>query len=87
MPTVSIKGHTTTYQAQDKEIIFDALERQGVELPHGCLAGSCGACRIEVHEGCENLSEPGPIEANTLEAIKVNYERIHGLRTWYNVWA
>ena len=54
------------------QIIFDGLEDQGIILPHGCLAGSCGSCRIEILEGAENLSEPGYVEKNTIDAIKKN---------------
>ena len=78
MPTVSIVGQSITYEVKENEIIFDALERQGNELSHGCLAGSCGACRIEIIKGNENLATPSPIELNTIQAIITNMERISG---------
>ena len=78
MPTVSIDGQSTSYELTENEIIYDALEKQGKELPSGCLAGSCGACRIEILEGSENLVPPSPIEANTIQAIITNMERISG---------
>lgn len=78
MPIVSIEGEENTYEVNEKDIIFDALDNQGLKLPHGCLAGSCGACRIEIVEGKENLKAPSQIEANTIEAIKQNYERVNG---------
>ena len=78
MPTVSIKGENLEFQVKEKSIIFDALDDQGHELAHGCLAGSCGACRVLIADGAHNLSEPSLIEQNTIESILVNYRRIHG---------
>ncbi len=82
MPTVSINGKNEKYEVPDKGILFDSLDDQGCELPHGCLAGSCGACRILVTKGAENLTPPSMIEENTIQSIIVNYKRIHG-----NDWA
>jgi ferredoxin len=67
---VSIAGTNKIFDVEENEILYDALFDRGEELPHGCLAGSCGACRIEVTSGVENLSEPGFIEKNTIEALK-----------------
>lgn len=81
MPRVSIimeNGETKEIQAKNKGIIYDAADNEGIDLPHGCLAGSCGACRIEVTEGAENLTAPSAIEENTICAISDNYKRIHG---------
>lgn len=78
MPTVSIKGQNLKFEVKEGAILFDSLDDQGHELPHGCLAGSCGACRTLVVEGAENLSKPSMIEAGTIESIIVNYIRIHG---------
>ena len=52
-----------------KEKSFTALFDRGYELPHGCLSGSCGACRVEIISGKENLMA-GMIEQNTIEALK-----------------
>lgn len=46
--------------------------------PHGCLSGSCGACRVEVTQGAENLQEAGYIEKNTLEAVVEEYTEKFG---------
>lgn len=78
MPTVSIKSKNQSFKVSQGEILFDALEKQGCELPHGCLAGSCGACRIEIVSGDELLSQPSEVEQNTIDSIKVNYARKHG---------
>lgn len=78
MPTVLVKSLVPNENDQLKEvqtgkILFDELELQGLVLPHGCLAGSCGSCRIDVLDGAENLSPPGAVETDTVEAIKKNY--------------
>lgn len=82
MPTVSFldKDHEKNkdFDVKENQTIFDALDSLGFTLPHGCLGGSCGACRVEVVEGAENLKEPGTVEQDTLKAIKQNYIRIHG---------
>ena len=78
MPRVSIKDENKEFVVPEGEVIFDSLDNQGYELPHGCLAGSCGACRIEVISGNDALKEPSVIEKNTIEAIKQNHQRIYG---------
>ena len=78
MPRVSIEGTSTTYEVPMESVLYNALEEQGIELPHGCLAGSCGACRIHVHSGAENLSPAGAIEKNTIEAIQQEYRSLKG---------
>lgn len=58
----------------DKNLtIFDQLESQGLKLPHGCLAGSCGSCRIQVINGSENLSKMSAVEADTVSHIQEQY--------------
>ncbi len=71
MPRVSILDQAISFEVNENEIIYDALSDRGEELPHGCLSGSCGACKIEVCKGQENLSEIGVIEQNTIDSIKL----------------
>ena len=73
MPVVSIKGTTKTFNVSEGEIIYDALYDRGEVLPHGCLSASCGACRVEVTCGKDNLDPPGVIEQNTIEALRIEY--------------
>jgi ferredoxin len=70
MPKVSIFGTDKSFEIEENSILFDSLSDMGEELPHGCLSGSCGACRIEVIEGHQNLIPPGAVEENTIDAIK-----------------
>lgn len=72
MPTVSIYLESADFQSfelADGEVLYEGLERQGVQLPHGCLAGSCSSCKVVILEGAENLDRPGVIEANTLKSV------------------
>lgn len=79
MPTVSriLQKTSSTPQSEDlktfevpkNEVLFDALDDQGETLPHGCLSGSCGSCRIIVIEGEQNLSDPGAVELDTLNSL------------------
>ena len=75
MPTVSVclsHDKDQTFTVNEGIVIFEELERLGLILPHGCLAGSCGACKIVVLEGAENLTPMGTVEADTVEFIKNN---------------
>lgn len=78
MPRVSLSDTTKVFEVNEGEILYDALYDRGEELPHGCLSGSCGACRIQVISGPDNLQEPGIIEKNTLEAIMEEYTEKFG---------
>ena len=78
MPRVSIYGTNKTFEVTENEIIYNALSDRGEDLPHGCLAGSCGACRIEILEGKENLLPAGIIETNTVDALKKEFAAQRG---------
>jgi ferredoxin len=78
MPTVSIQDLNKTFEVKDGDVIYDALSDQGFDLPHGCLSGSCGACRIEVISGIDNLSLAGAIEQNTVEAVTEEFAGKYG---------
>ena len=47
--------------------------KAGAQAPHGCLAGSCGSCRILILEGEDALQEPGYIESDTIKRLKETY--------------
>jgi ferredoxin len=78
MPTVSIDGQERTYSVESGSNLLDSLNKQNASLPAGCLAGSCGACRLIIVRGPHNLSEPDQMEKDTIESIKVNYRRMYG---------
>ena len=79
MPIVSIPDTTKTFEVKEGEVLYDALYDRGEELPHGCLSGSCGACRVEVTSGKDNLQKPGVIEQNTIDALKDEFTQTKGL--------
>lgn len=78
MPRVSFETKNQVFEVEEGEVLFDSLDNLGEKLPHGCLAGSCGACRVEIIEGEDNLKAPSPVEQNTIDAIKENYEKRNG---------
>ena len=75
MPTVSIElkdGSQKNFELRGEKSLFDELQACGLTLPHGCLSGSCSACKVYVLSGEANLTSPDPIEANTLEWLQKN---------------
>ena len=83
MPTVlltpkSPNENDQKFDVKNGALLFDELELQNCVLPHGCLAGSCGACRIEILEGAEQLSPIGAVEEDTLNSIKETYTQRFG---------
>tara|TARA_R110000868_G_scaffold164359_6_gene396882 strand:- start:2354 stop:2710 length:357 start_codon:yes stop_codon:yes gene_type:complete len=88
MPSVSVKNINDndeledigekTFEVSQGEILYDELENQEYKLPHGCLAGSCGSCRVWVIEGEEELAPASAIEQNTIDAITQTYNETLG---------
>ena len=80
MPIVllEIDSETKEIEAKEEARIFDELEKKGIHLPHGCLAGSCGSCRILILEGKENISDPSTIEKDTISHIEQAYKEKYG---------
>lgn len=78
MPIVSIADTDKEFEVKSGEILYDSLCDRGEQLPHGCLAGSCGACRVNVFKGAENLAPATFIENNTLEALREEFNAKYG---------
>jgi ferredoxin len=74
MPRVSLSDTNQTLEVTYGETVYQCLLDCGVELPHGCLVGSCGACRIEILAGKENLNKADFIEKNTIESLKEEFQ-------------
>lgn len=66
---VLLRGVESEVEMDEGEILLDGLLKAGLKYPHGCRAGSCGACRTLVLEGAENLLEGGVIEKITLDGV------------------
>lgn len=60
-------------QAKEGETLFDSLAAAGVNIPHGCLAGGCGSCVVEITHEASNLYPMGIIETNTIESLSKFY--------------
>lgn len=82
MPTVLVHPIAThsdesleikQFDVEKNQIVFEALETQGLYLPHGCLAGSCGSCRVEILSGSELLSPKGAVETDTVNHLQELY--------------
>lgn len=80
MARVYIAGTDKSFEIENESILYNALSDQGFELPHGCLSGSCGACRLEILEGKENLKPATLIEQNTIDAIKGEHPECETIR-------
>ena len=72
--TVILEGKEQKFDIEEKQTVYDGVFDKGVDLPHGCLAGSCGACRSEVLEGIENFSTMGEVEKDTIATIVKEYQ-------------
>ncbi len=52
-------------EAEAGESILEAARRAGVEIPTGCLRGSCHACEVEIQE-LNDLDNLDNLEAETV---------------------
>ena len=71
MPKVSIimDGTEQSFNIGSEETIYNGVSGHGLDLPHGCLAGSCGACRVKVLKGDESFSPMKTVENETVSSI------------------
>ncbi|MGE0254707.1 MAG: 2Fe-2S iron-sulfur cluster-binding protein [Alphaproteobacteria bacterium] len=53
---VAIRPAATTIDVEAGETILVAALRQGIDYPHGCQSGNCGACKSTLHDGEVELS-------------------------------
>lgn len=60
--TIRIKGSDVSFPAEPGERILKAAERAGIELPHACGSGFCGACSAKVASGSFLAYAPGSSE-------------------------
>lgn len=75
MPKIRIEGENQTFDLNEGEVIYDGLLERDLKLPHGCLSGSCGACKIEVLQGEENLKPPSAVEEDTINSLKQELDK------------
>jgi len=59
--------------ASDGDDWFSIAEKAGIEIPTGCLTGSCGACEIDVNgETIRACISNIKIESNYKSSLKVS---------------
>ena len=56
--TIEPLGHDV--EVQENQTLLDAALRNGVYLPHACLHGLCGTCKVQVLEGEVDIGEASP---------------------------
>ena len=81
MPRVLVVLHgvqSQSFELEQDEVLYDGVERHGLKLPHGCLSGACGACKVIVLAGADNLDEPCPVEKDTLASIYQDHPHAQG---------
>ncbi len=59
---ISIAGSDVVFPAEPGEKILSAAEKAGIDLPHACRGGFCGACRAKVVSGDFIVYAPGSKE-------------------------
>lgn len=81
MPTVSVlfNNQEFKFECQEEDTLYNLCEKNGLKLPHGCLAGSCGSCKCEVIEGLDKLKKASVIESDTIASIKKNNPQVANL--------
>ncbi len=55
--TVVLDGSTFSITAAAGQTLLDAAEASGVELPHQCRTGSCGACIAKLLAGAVDMPD------------------------------
>ncbi|NDL62000.1 YcbX family protein [Acerihabitans arboris] len=59
---VRINYRGQQFTGNNRQVLLEQLEQQGVRIPYSCRAGICGTCRVELLEG-----EVAPLKASALE--------------------
>ena len=57
MPLVTFRALDKTVEIADGESLFEAGAKVGASIETACVGkGTCGLCRVKVHEGAEHLT-------------------------------
>lgn len=54
---VKIRNFQTEIEIPDGDTVLDVALDRGLDYPHGCRSGNCGACKSVLHRGKVELSE------------------------------
>jgi phenol/toluene 2-monooxygenase (NADH) P5/A5 len=57
---LTIEPLSHSVDVQEKQTLLDAALRNGIYLPHACLHGLCGTCKVQVLEGEVDIGEASP---------------------------
>ncbi len=47
---ITVKG-TDVFNCSSDNLILEAADEQGIDLPYGCRSGGCGACKCKLLSG------------------------------------
>lgn len=71
--TIKLRGEEYHLEAEEGQVLLDAILGHQIKYPHGCRVGSCGACRTLILKNPQNLSDGGTIEKITLEGVRLSH--------------
>ena len=57
---MTIEPLSHTIDVPEEQTLLDAALRSGVYIPHACLHGLCGTCKVQVLEGEVDIGEASP---------------------------
>src|SRR5262245_35812821 len=66
---VTLQGDGRSVVVPAGTLLEEASERARARVPFGCRIGTCGACRVVVRAGAENLSRPTRAEREALAEL------------------
>lgn len=67
MAVVEIKNEGKTIEVPDGSLLVELEGKCGIVF--ACKVGTCGACKVKVLEGAENLEAPNDAEKTGLETF------------------
>ena len=53
--TLKMDGETHNIECNDDETVLEAALRNGLDIPYGCMSGTCNACQAHVNSGTTEM--------------------------------